>query len=91
MLQCSLELEPSTAHIARIVAKQPKDRVFGDRSTRFVDFLLVDQHAARDNHRLGAFSSRGQSPLYEQLVETRFHPVITDLGPLTAKSCGGYA
>jgi len=38
--------------------------------------LLVHQHLAGENQRLGAFSRSRQSPIHEQFVESNFHARI---------------
>src|SRR5437879_543647 len=70
VVESTLQLETSAAHIFQILAEQADDRSRGNLCPGLVDFLLVDQHLACQNEPLSALARGSQSTTDQKLVES---------------------
>src|SRR5271165_224079 len=71
-----LQFKPAPAHILQIFAEQTNLRIVCDLRPGFLDFLIVDEHLARENQGLRALAGCSQSAIHEKFVESYFQDGI---------------
>jgi hypothetical protein len=68
----TLELEAAAADVFEIGAEETNDGVCGDRGTRLIDTLLVNEDTSSENESLCALAGGGVTLIDEKLVDAKF-------------------
>jgi hypothetical protein len=72
MLEGGLELEPAAGDVGHRLALEADGRVGGDAGSGLVDALVVHDHLAGEDQRLGSGPGGGEAEVDEEHVEALF-------------------
>ncbi len=76
MLEGALQLQPSAAHVAEVLAEHAEGGTVVHGGAGLLHALIGDEHAAGEDERLRAFARLHQSTLHESFVQTSLHAAV---------------